>query len=427
MILSTQQKVSYLANVVGVARVNGVMAHAELQAFELVQKAIGARKADLKNAMKYAESSGFVVQPVGLWSDKIRNLEHIIYVAMSDGGIAPEEKVYVLEFARMLGITKEQLALVVREVKESVSRLFQELQCPACKSRVAADARFCPECGRALSEDAGAADSTPVESCIIPESGLAIEFAESTSASFDDALKVARLAPVFQETLKGKKRWYMAAWPRVEVEAALALVDGLSQLRNRKVHIDGDEQSWGDVFGFAKCASSRGQAYRPGEYCFGVDENRLNIWGCRQSRMDWSEWSRWFGYGQFTKKGALSKTVVFVFDKSRIRHELEQNLFSCRMCPHLQVELVEAVLEVLPDRVEPGSGDWRYSQDYQDSPGAIRVSEIIREGGLDYRHEYYSCGVRPASVRVGLEILKKAIARCRGEVVIDGTVLGYQG
>ena len=256
---------------------------------------------------------------------------------------------------------------------------------------------------------------------------MAIEFAESTAAGFALAVKSMKSAPISKECIKGKKQWYLAGWPKDKVADALELVENLKGMRNRKVYVDGDELQWNDVFDFAWCANSRKSAYRPHEYCFGMDEKRLNIWGCKRARMDWNDWADWFGYGSFKKSGMLSKNVVFVFDKNRIRHELETNLYGCRLCPHIQFDLIEAVLDELPNEVTPGEkGPWKYKRDYSESPGAIFVKEKVNEGGFTYTNEYYSSGVRPSSVYVGLEVLKKAFAKCNTPKEIAKGVLEYK-
>ena len=143
--------------------------------------------------------------------------------------------------------------------------------------------------------------------------------------------------------------------------------------------------------------------------------------------MDWNDWADWFGYGSFKKSGPLSKNIVFEFDKKRIRHELETNLYSCRLCPHLQFDLIEAVLDVLPNEVSLGDkGPWKYKRDYSESPGAIFAKEAVKEGGYSCTNEYYSSGVRPSSVYVGLELLKKAFLKCNIPKNISKGVLEYK-
>jgi hypothetical protein len=208
----------------------------------------------------------------------------------------------------------------------------------------------------------------------------------------------------------------------------LELVRDLKGMRNRKVWVDGEETRWDDVFGFAWCSDERASAYRPTEYCFGISDQQLNIWGCRNTRMDWSSWSGWFTYGSYKKVGVLKGGHSFVFDKKRIRHELETNLFRFRHCPHIDYSLVDAVLGCLPDEVRVSSdGPWRYRKDYEHMPGCIKVNEITVEDGFKYDNSFYSSGVTPASADVGLSILKAALKQCgRSHSDVKG-VLKYRG
>lgn len=425
MILDNEKKVRYLMNVIGLARADNSLSPRESDAIELVQSAIGARKTELNKAYKLVESQEFFPEVVGSWSDQVKNLEHIIYVALIDGSIDPNEKSYILNFAKQVRISQEQLNIIISDVKKSISANTQEVKCPSCGAGIAATVKFCPECGANIL--VAESNQSVAVSYEIPASGVAIEFAESSSANFGMAVQAMKEAPINGECMKAKKQWYMACWPRSNIVDAFDLINNLKGLRNRKVYLDGEERQWNDVFDFVYCANSRKAAYRPNEYCFGIDEKRLNIWGCRKAGMDWNEWANWFGYGAYSKTGMLGRSVTFTFDKSRIRHELETSLHSCQLCPHLRFDLIEAVLEELPQQVTPSqNGDWHYKRDYNETPGAIEVKETTRSGGMAFTDEYYSSGVSPASVYVGLEILKRAFRRCQVPKDVSTTVLEYK-
>ena len=386
MNLNSEDRIIYLANLIAVSRVDGSVSPNETHAIETAQKRIGANKTDLRKAEAVAQSDGFTPDAVGSFSTRIANLEDMLFVALADGVLEQAEKPLVLAFARKVGITNEQLQLVLSETKVSLSSSASTRACPSCLAKVPRDAKFCPECGGSLEESDRAA-AVAVD-YTIPESGVAIEFAESTASGFVDAIRKTKAAPENAECIKGKKAWYMASWPLKQVSEAAALVEDLKGMRNRKVWIDGKEARWDDVFGFTWCSQQRNTAYRPMEYCFGVDEKRLNVWGCKNARMDWTKWSDWFSYGAFKKGAFLKGGYVFVFDKARIRHELEANLFRFRFCPNLNYKLVEAVLTHFPDQVEvKPNGDWLYKQDYEESPGCIKITEKIVEDGYTYTKE----------------------------------------
>lgn len=409
MILSNEEKTTYLANLVFIARADNKISSLEESAIELIQKSIGARKTELNRAYRMAEDPNFTLTPIGSWADKIKNLESIIYISMVDDSVHDEEEL-IIDFSNQLNISQEQLECVISDVESIISTLNNDTYCPSCNAKIKSTSKFCPQCGIQLS---GSEAATPI-SYDIPEKGIAIEFAESTASGFHHALQNQKEAPVNATCVKGKKNWYLASWPKEEILTALELVENLKGLRNRKVYVDGKESKWDTVFGFSWCASSRAEAYRPEEYCFGLDDKRLNIWGCKQIRMDWSDWAEWFTYGTFQKSGILKNKMSFVFDKKRIRHELESNLYKLRLCPHIQFELIEAVIKNLPDEVTPtANGLWRYKRDYDQSPGSILVKLKVKNDGYNYTDEFQTSGVVPHSVEAGLEILKKAIAESK--------------
>lgn len=426
MNLSDEEKIAYLANLVAVSRADGAVSPNETNAIEAAQKRIGAKKAALRKADTLAQSDGFSPSVVGSFSSRIANLEDMIAVSLADGALDQAEKPIVLTFAKRVGITNEQLQLILSEVRASLSSDSATRACPTCSAKVPRDAKFCPECGGSL-EMSDKAAAVAVEHSI-PASGVAIEFAESTASGFVDAVKKAKLAPEHAECVKGKKTWYMAAWPKEQIAEAAKLVEDLKGMRNRKVWVDAKESRWDDVFGFTWCSEQRNSAYRPLEYCFGVDEKRLNIWGCRNARMDWAKWSDWFSYGSFKKGGLLKSGHVFAFDKKRVRHELETNLYKFRFCPHLNFKLIEAVLENLPDEVvvKP-KGDWTYKRDYDETHGSIKIKEKTVENGYSYTDEYHASGVEPRSPAIGLAILKKAISSAGMDSAGLKGLLSYRG
>ena len=426
MNLSEEEKIAYLANLVAVSRADGSVSPNETYAIETAQKRIGAKKTALRKADTLAQSDGFSPSMVGSFSVRIANLEDMIAVSLADGTLDHEEKPVVLTFAKNVGITNEQLQLILSEVRASLKSEDATRVCPSCSAKVPRDAKFCPACGVSL-ELSDKAAAVAVEYSI-PKTGVAVEFAESTASGFVDAVRKAKLAPENAECVKGNKTWYMAAWPKEQIEEAVKLVEDLKGMRNRKVWVDAEESRWDDVFGFTWCSEQRNAAYRPIEYCFGVDEKRLNIWGCKNARMDWAKWSVWFSYGCFKKGGLLKSGHIFAFDKKRIRHELETNLYRFRFCPHLNFKLIEAVLENMPDEVEvKPKGDWTYKRDYDESPGSIKIKEKNVDGGYSYTDEYHASGVEPRTPAIGLAILKKAFSAAGAESSGLKGVLSYRG
>ena len=397
------EPVPFLANIALVARADGTLSAAELGQLEAIRKEYGFKKSDFSAAVRLAESGDHALTPVGTFADQVKNLELILRVACADSDLDEAEVKLITDYCRKIGIHQEQLDRLLTEVVASLKQTGK--LCPMCAAENTPDARFCMKCGAGL-DSQGQDVQVKFD---IPKNGVAVEFAESTAASFPKALELAKSTPSYQTCQKNKKTWYLAAFPSGTLADVLPLVSELSGIRNRVLYIDGKEQQWDEVFGFIWCASQRATAYRPAEYCFGKDENRLNPWGCKQARMDWTEWAGWFCYGKWEKSGFVGSKVQWRFDKERIRHELATNLHRCRHCPHLNANLPEAVLRHLPDVVVPGTdNNWDFHQIYEEVPGAIKVVQKKRSGGFTYSNEFWADGVRPKGYRVLTDILTKA-------------------
>ena len=411
MAISDEEKIIYLANVLSMARADGSLSPVESNAIERIQKRLGAKKSDLNRATKLAEASDYKIQPVGHFADRVQNLEDLIYISIVDGKLEDQEKPIIRNFAKDIGVSQDQLSLIVGDVKRLLLSGAAQSKCPNCGAQIPFNAKFCAECGTSIkTADSEKAVSVSYE---IPNSGIAIEFAESTASGFVHAVEFAKSAPINATCVKGNKTWYLAAWPSTGIIDTIKLIENLKGMKNRRVYVDGTESRWDEVFGFAWCAETRNTAYRPVEYCFGLDEKRLNIWGCKQARMDWAEWADWFSYGSFKKTGLLKGQVSFVFDKDRIKHELQTNLYKYRYCPHLNFDLAQTVVDALPSEVTPSEkGPWVYKRDYNESPGSIKVKIKVSEDRYTYTDEFFSSGVAPKTPSLGLQILRQAIDAC---------------
>jgi len=406
MILTDQEQLIYLANVIYLARLDRTLSPRELAAIEEVRSALGAKKRIFNAAMKAAESETYSPAKAGSFATQVTNLADMLYVCVLDGELEEHEATIVKNFCNQTGVTEIQLDLMVGEAISQVERTTLSVSCPSCSCAVSGAVKFCPNCGTPL----GKADAEAVKVAFeIPSGGYAIEFCESSASGFQTALEFARSAPSFSNCVRSKKTWHLASWPEDAFVQMTQLAQLLSGIRNRKCYHNGAEVPWDELFGFAWCARARDAAYRPVEYCFGRDENRVNPWGCKQARMDWMEWAQWFSYGQFKRTGILKGGYLWVFDKARIRHEVMSNLHRFRYCPYLRLSLVDAVLRVLPDEVEvTPRGPWKYSRAYEETPGCIKVVEIEQSGDLEFKSEYFADGVRPKALGILEEVLKKA-------------------
>lgn len=407
MLYDDQDKVFYLANVLKVVFLDGKISSNEQEVIEEIRKSIDAKKNIISQAQKVAESGTYSFIKIGSFSDQVKNLEDMLLVATSDNDISSEETNYIYEFCHLIGLYKDQLDKMIEDATKKWAVSDSGKTCPKCNATSNPSSKYCSSCGHPLADDS---DSVKI-SFQIPNKGYAIEFCESTSANFPKILDLATATNSIQTAIKNKKTWYLVSYDSENIEEIIPIASLLSSIRNKRLYFDGEEKIWDEVFGFTWCACRRQQAYRPMEYCFGKDENRLNPWGCRQSRMDWINWAPWFSYGKWEKP--VGNKTYFSFDKTRIRHELESNLYQYRFCPYLNTNFAIAVLKYLPNTVEATkNGPWKYNQLYQPLPGTIKIIERNDEGGFSFSTEYYSDGVRPNGFKVLNEILTQALKEC---------------
>lgn len=404
------EEITLMANIIQVAHADGKLSGVEQSLIETARKELGIKKNDMTAAQKMIDSGSYVMKPTGSFSTQVRNLEYALRVAYSDGDLGSIENDMITAFSSAIGLSQEQIERMRAEAIMQAST--SPLRCPSCGAENVAESKFCSKCGNSFS----IAEQEIQVKYEIPRSGITIEFAESTGASFPKALELAKKSPYFQQSTKNKKNWFMANFPSGCITDATSLAQALSGLRNRSLFIDGEEQQWDEVFAFVWCSSQRDLAYRPVEYCFGKDENRINPWGCKQARMEWTEWSQWFCYGKWEKSGFINKKVQWRFDKNRIKHELSTNIFRFRYCPHLNTKLFELVLQGIPDIVVPDSNsDWGYHQNYTEVPGAIRVVQQESSAGISFTNEFWADGVRPKGLKVLAEILIQAFTDLKAD------------
>jgi uncharacterized tellurite resistance protein B-like protein len=403
--MTSSDLAQYLANVIHVVRADSQLTPAEETALAAVVADMGAKKKEVKEAERLASQTEFQPKAVGRYSEQIRNIEDMVYVALADGDLGESEKAVIVEFAKQLGVTQDQVDRIASEAQTRATAQEAMVACPKCGAQCQATAKFCPECGTPIQGQAQA-QATKLE-FDYPKSGAAIEFAETTAATFDGALKAAKTSPSYQEIERSKKRWFLAAWPTGTVADTLDLVANLKGVRNRKVYIEGTEYPWDEVFGFLWCGEQRQAAYKPAEYCFGVDEKRPNLWGCKQLQMDWVQWADWFTYGKWESND------TFQFDKDRIAHEVETNSHRLRFCPHLRRSLLQAVFQLLPDRVRVSNREgWKYKENYEQIPNSIKIVQKTTQDGFSSTNEFFTDGVVPIGFEVAKAILKRAFSQC---------------
>ena len=402
MYLSEDDPTTYLANAIFVANADGGISPKLAGALQEIRVSLGLTKAAYELAAKRALSGAYTLKVVSTFAGQISNIADMLYLSSIDNVVSATKIDLIYKFSKSTGLSDEQVRTLTKDaINRRDLRSASEI-CPACHSQMNSDSRFCPKCGFALAN----ANSSEFE---IPAEGYAIEFCDSTSASFPSALSAAQKAHSFSSCQRNKKTWYLACWPEDEFREVIHVAGYLNWLKNKKCYLNKNELDWSELFGFVWCFGERDKAYRPDEYCFGKANNQLNPWGCIQAHMEWTVWARWFSYGRFEKQGLFHSTQVWIFDKDRIKHELMTQLQRFRYCPNLRMHLIEAVLKEFPDRVQVADeGPWRYNRANEETSGSIKVVELRKSSDYEFRNEYFADGVRPRGTQTLSEILARA-------------------
>jgi hypothetical protein len=235
-----------------------------------------------------------------------------------------------------------------------------------------------------------------------PSKGLTIEFPYSSSQTFPLALERARKYPTFKQFRNGKKAIYRVTFDASEMGMAFELIELLKGWRQRVVYIDGERKTWDSVFAFIWCYQRRQASYKPESHCFGEGEDhRLNLWGCAHTQLDFEENSDLFRIGHW-----LNKEGDWQIDKEQIRHRLNVDLYEYRFCPAMRPELIDDVLDALPDVVNPNKDkDWTFVESWDEHlefPEALTI--VTREHG--YASKVAMAGACPNG-RKGLRAVTK--------------------
>ena len=207
-----------------------------------------------------------------------------------------------------------------------------------------------------------------------PNVGITIEFPFSTAQTFDFAVAEARKFESFRKYGEEKKALYRVTVSANELMLASNLIEHMKGWRRRTVYVDGEKTTWDSVFSYQWCHSKRNASFRSDLYCFGYEqEYEFNLWGCIQARLPFRDRAQWFCWGTW-----LNDKGDWKFDKERIRHELQKALFPFRFCPAFRPDLVEDVLNSLPDVVNPNKDrNWKFYESYgdTDAPGLVMTIE----------------------------------------------------
>jgi hypothetical protein len=274
--------------------------------------------------------------------------------------------------------------------------LNKPIICPECNYQNESNSKFCQECGiplingvkqksKKIVKDKSSLDEIEP----VPDKGITIEFPFTTASSFEFAVKEAEKLHNFKKFGEGKNTLYRVTVVENEIFDIIVLVEQLKGWRKRTVYINGEKSSWDSVFSFYWCYIRKKSSYKPELFCFGYEnEWDLNLWGCNRAGMAFSENSKWFTYGKW-----LNNKGDWEFDKARIKHELEKNLYDVRYCPAINFDFIQDIINALPDVVNPyKNNNWQFVENYDsDTSGGL----VIKTKRYGFEDEVVVKGVCP--------------------------------
>ncbi len=142
--------VYYLANIIKMAQTEGKMNAMSQGSLKEVCKKLQVDKKILKEAAGMVARGGYVLMPVGRFSDKVMNLEDMLYVALVDGEFSEDEREEIQGFVDKIQVTEQQVQIILTETKMKLDIQMAVSECGQCGTTLPPGARSCPTCNTPL-------------------------------------------------------------------------------------------------------------------------------------------------------------------------------------------------------------------------------------------------------------------------------------
>lgn len=149
--ITTDLVITYLANIIHIVQRDGRFDPAEQEALGEICKRLGTTEAQMAEALEKAAADEYQLAPVGRFSDKIQNLEDMLFVAMVDGDMTPPEKSAMLAYVKKIGLTQDQVKTIVSETRLKINLRQTVVTCTQCGAALTPDSKFCTACGSKIS------------------------------------------------------------------------------------------------------------------------------------------------------------------------------------------------------------------------------------------------------------------------------------
>lgn len=283
------------------------------------------------------------------------------------------------------------------------------IACSKCGNTKVEGMKFCPKCGAKLdvaTQDVVGSTVVIDNDQAVPQQGITLEFGYSSSQNYDIAVIEAKKIPTYSAYGNQKQIRHRITINPDDISKVSDLVNYVQGWKTSRIFENGEPTTFQSLFGFTWCYEQRRSSYKPELFCFGYErEWDLNLWGCTQARMPFNEHADWFTYGKW-----LNKDGDWQFDKERILHELQIALYQYRFCPAIRLDLVQDVLDAIPDKVNPKKDkNWEFVENFGGSE--LTTGLIVTTMHYGIKDKVVMKGVHPN--RNGIIALIKKIGRER--------------
>jgi len=142
--------VFYLANIIKMSQTDGKMNPKAQRALKEVCKSLPMDNKTLKGAAGMVSGGGHVLTPVGRFSDKVRNLEDMLYVALVDGELSGSEREEIQGFVEKIHVTEQQARTILTETKIKLDLQMVATECSKCGTNLVPGTKVCPVCSEPI-------------------------------------------------------------------------------------------------------------------------------------------------------------------------------------------------------------------------------------------------------------------------------------
>lgn len=115
--MNKEEQVRYLANIYHLLVSDGAVDRIEEKVFDEIAREIGAGYFEKRNAMDLARKDGYQVRLAGRWSERIRNLEDMLFAAYCNDVLERTEKKVITHYAGQVEISQAQFDVIKEETK----------------------------------------------------------------------------------------------------------------------------------------------------------------------------------------------------------------------------------------------------------------------------------------------------------------------